>query len=163
MKKTHSMKERARFDKNSNPLSRALVMILFGAITTLLSVTLLPIGGNSTKGVSASTNPTTPQGTNKRYKATSPIVVDRQTGRLRMPTREETDELVQTLSTLAKRPEGLPQTSAASGAVAIDLDGGFGGVMLARPNGDGTFETKCVFTFEEGAEFLGLVEDNSQQ
>jgi len=33
--------------------------------------------------------------------------------------------------------------------------------MLARPNADGTWETKCVFTLEEGAEFLGLVEDDS--
>jgi len=35
--------------------------------------------------------------------------------------------------------------------------------MLARPADDGTFETRCVFTFEEGAEFLGLVEDDSAQ
>jgi len=31
--------------------------------------------------------------------------------------------------------------------------------MLARPNEDGTWETRCVFTVEEGAAFLGLVED----
>jgi hypothetical protein len=43
----------------------------------------------------------------------------------------------------------------------MDLDGGFNGVVLARPNGDGTWETKCVFTLEEGAEFLGIVEDDS--
>jgi hypothetical protein len=49
----------------------------------------------------------------------------------------------------------------ANGATVIDLDGGFGGVLLGRPNGDGTWETKCVFTLEEGAEFLGLVEDES--
>jgi hypothetical protein len=29
--------------------------------------------------------------------------------------------------------------------------------MLARPRADGSIETRCVFTFEEGAEFLGLV------
>jgi hypothetical protein len=31
--------------------------------------------------------------------------------------------------------------------------------MLARPRADGSFDTRCVFTFEEGAEFLGLVAD----
>jgi hypothetical protein len=40
----------------------------------------------------------------------------------------------------------------------VDLGGGFGGVMLARPAADGSWETLCVFTFEEGAAFLGLVE-----
>ena len=36
-------------------------------------------------------------------------------------------------------------------------------MVLARPKADGTFETRCVFTLEEGAAFLGLVEDNSAQ
>ena len=33
------------------------------------------------------------------------------------------------------------------------------GVLLARPGENGAWETRCVFTVEEGAEFLGLVED----
>ena len=43
--------------------------------------------------------------------------------------------------------------------MGLDLAGGFAGVLLARPTGDGKWETRCVFTVEEGAEFLGLVED----
>jgi hypothetical protein len=102
--------------------------------------------------------------TKKRYKATRPLVVDRQTGELRIPTRQEIDDALESLATLSKHPsEGLQQTSVANGGVAVDLDGGFGGVMLARPNADGTWETKCVFTFDEGVEFLGFVEDKSQQ
>lgn len=94
-----------------------------------------------------------------RYRATRPIVVDTQTRQRRMPTVQELGELVDQLATLTKRPEGLPETAMAGGAVAVDLDGGFAGLMLARPNEDGTFETLCVFTFEEGAEFLGLAVD----
>ena len=45
--------------------------------------------------------------------------------------------------------------------MTVDLDGGFGGILLARPNDDGTWETRCVFTLEEGAEFLGLVVDDA--
>ena len=41
----------------------------------------------------------------------------------------------------------------------MDLAGGFAGVLLARPNDDGTWETRCVFTVEEGAAFLGFVEE----
>ena len=88
-------------------------------------------------------------------------MVDKQTGQQRLPNQEEVDEVVASLSVLTNRPENLSQTPTASGAITVDLEGGFGGVMLGRPNVDGTWETKCVFTFAEGAEFLGLVEDNS--
>ena len=96
----------------------------------------------------------------RRYKATRRIVVDRQTGEVRMPTAEEVTQMVDSLTTLTKRnPDGLQQAALPNGTITVDLDGGFAGVMLARANEDGTIETKCVFTFEEGAEFLGLVED----
>jgi hypothetical protein len=79
-----------------------------------------------------------------------------------MPTQQEVDEVVANLSALGQRPsEALQQSPQASGAVSIDLDGGFGGILLARPNDDGTWETKCVFTLEEGAEFLGMVVDDA--
>ena len=96
----------------------------------------------------------------KKFKATRAIVVDKQTGALRMPTPEEVDAVVATISALGQRPdEGLVQTTQPSGAVGLDLAGGFGGVLLARPSEDGTWETLCVFTLEEGAAFLGLVEE----
>jgi len=98
----------------------------------------------------------------KKYKATRPFVPDKQTGEIRMPTQQEVDEIVSNLDALGQRPtETLQQSAQANGAVSLDLDGGFGGIVLGRPNADGTWETKCVFTVEEGAEFLGLVEDDS--
>lgn len=99
----------------------------------------------------------------KKFKATRAIVVDKQTGQRRMPNQQEIDEVVSNLSQLANRPENLPETQAPSGAIVADLEGGFGGVMLARPADDGSWETRCVFTFEEGTEFLGIVEDNSAE
>jgi hypothetical protein len=97
----------------------------------------------------------------KRYKATRLIVVDKQTTQLRMPTQQEIDEAIENLATLTKRSaEGLRPISSPSGGLRVDLGGGFNGVMLARPKVGGTWETKCVFTLEEGAEFLGLVEEN---
>ena len=99
----------------------------------------------------------------KKYKATREIVVDKQTGQRRLPTQEEIDEVVSNLSQLASRPEDLPSTQGAGGGEAVDLAGGYNGVLLGRPADDGSFETKCVFTFEEGAEFLGLVEDTSAE
>jgi hypothetical protein len=51
----------------------------------------------------------------------------------------------------------MTATAHDTGGVTAKLDKAFGGVVLARPKADGSFETRCVFTFEEGAEFLGLV------
>ena len=98
----------------------------------------------------------------KKYKATRAIVIDSQTGQRRMPTQEEVDAVVSDLSQLASRPEDLPSTQV-GGAEVVDLAGGYGGVMLARPADDGSWETLCVFTFDEGADFLGLVEDTSAE
>ena len=164
MKKSRSVKKPAKSRKNSAHLSRASLVILFGVIAAISVAVIALTGVGSTTGVAAATNPALAQVAQKRYKATRPIIVDEQTGQLRMPTKKEINEAIESLAILAKRPsEGLQQTSLANGTVAVDLDGGFGGVMLARPKTDGTWETKCVFTIEEGTAFLGLVEDNSQQ
>ena len=104
------------------------------------------------------------QGKAKKFKATRAFVVDKQSGEVRLPTQAEVDEIVQNLTTLGQRPtDNLQQSTASNGAVGLDLDGGFGGIVLASPKEDGTFETRCVFTLEEGAAFLGLVEDSSVQ
>lgn len=98
----------------------------------------------------------------KKYKATREIV-DQQTGQRRMPTQEEVDQVVANLSQLASRSEDLPATQDAGGGETVDLAGGYNGVVLARTTPDGSMETRCVFTFEEGTEFLGLVEDTSAE
>ena len=126
------------------------LVILFAVIAVVAAVVFL----TGTKSSNAS---------QKKYKATREIVVDKQTGQRRMPTQAEIDEVVSNLTQLANRPEELPSAQGESGAVVVDLAGGFNGVVLARPAADGSFETKCVFTFEEGAEFLGLVEDNAAE
>ena len=100
----------------------------------------------------------------KKYTATRAIVVDSQSGEVRLPTAQETQELVDSLVALTNRStEGLQTTTLPNGARAVNLEDRFQSVMLARPNPDGTSETRCVTTFAEAAEFLGLVEDKSQQ
>jgi hypothetical protein len=96
----------------------------------------------------------------KKFKATRPFVVDKQSGAVRLPTIAEVDAVVSTLTALGQHPtENLAEATLPNGAVGLDLAGGFAGMVLARPSGNGTWETRCVFTVEEGAEFLGLVED----
>lgn len=109
--------------------------------------------------LAASGSPQT-QTQGKHYKATRAFVLDKQTGELRLPNAKEIDEVIANLSTLGQRPaDTLQQSVQSNGAISLDLDGGFAGIVLARPGADGTWETRCVFTLEEGAAFLGIVED----
>jgi hypothetical protein len=103
------------------------------------------------------------QGNNKKYIATRDITIDKQTGQLRRPTAEETEALVGQLTAMTNQStEGLQETSLTNG-VRLDLQDRFQSIILARPNADGTSELRCVTTFEEAAEFLGLVEDPGQR
>jgi len=126
------------------------LVMLFAVIAVVAAVAFL----TGTKSSNAS---------EKKYKATREIVIDKETGQRRMPTQEEIDEVVVNLSQLANRPENLSSTESAGGGELVDLGGGYNGVLVGRPADDGSFETRCVFTFEEGAEFLGLVEDTSAE
>jgi hypothetical protein len=94
-----------------------------------------------------------------KYQATRAITVDSATGKLRKPSAAEIDKLVADLKSMTRQPVATAMVSTArnTGGITAKLDKAFGGVMLARPKADGSFETRCVFTFEEGAEFLGLV------
>jgi hypothetical protein len=141
-------------DRKSVRLLRTTLVILLAAAAAI-SVAALSLGRTNTS--------TRVFASQKRYKATRPIVVDQQTGQARMPNQQEIDSTVESLATLAKRPEDLQQSSGAQGGISIDLEGGYGGVMLARPNDSGGWETRCVFTFDEGAEFLGIVEDTTPE
>jgi len=101
---------------------------------------------------------------NKKYVSTRPIKVDQQTGTLRLPTPQETQELVDSLIEMTNRStEGLQVRTLANGTKTVDIDGRFQSVILARPNDDGIWEMKCVTTFDEATEFLGIVEDKTPQ
>jgi hypothetical protein len=129
---------------------RTIIALVVGVIV-VVTITVLSFGSTASSSAKSSNQ--------KRYKATRPLVVDKQTGQPRLPSQEEIEQTVSNLRALANRPESLPQVATSSGAVVVDLEGGFNGVFLGRPNADGTWETRCVFTLEEGMEFLGLVAD----
>ena len=95
----------------------------------------------------------------KRYMATQDIIRDQATGRLRKPTVEETQAIVDQVSAFTNRSsEGLTAVRQADGSVKVDLQGRFSGVTLGRENADGTTEVRCVLSMEEAADFLGFVE-----
>jgi len=100
-----------------------------------------------------------------KFTATRAIAMDSATGKFRKPNAAETEKLVAELEALTRQPQATAMTPTArnTGGVTAKLDKAFGGVVLARPRADGSFETRCVFTFEEGAEFLGLVANATKQ
>jgi len=98
---------------------------------------------------------------NVKFKATRDIAIDSATGKFRKPNAAEIEKLVADLKAMTKHPiaAAMTGTTGETGGITAKLDGQFGGVVLARPRADGSLETRCVFTFEEGAAFLGLVAD----
>jgi hypothetical protein len=133
-----------------------------GALRLLAAVVVLmtaaPLSASAGITTSAEQGRASAPGQQKKFRATRPIVPAGEAGQWRLPTVEEVAQLVDHLATVTSRPESLPETAAVGNAVAVELDGGFNGVILARPGDDGALETRCVFTFDEGLEFLGLVE-----
>jgi hypothetical protein len=125
---------------------------------TVMACTLVLVAfSGAGHGVSAQDTAAGARVSQKKYKATRPLAVDRETRKLRMPTQEEVDGAVQHLLTMTTRPTSVPEQVSAASGITAELQDGFSGVVLTRPNEDGTWETKCVFTFDEGIEFLGFV------
>lgn len=128
-------------------------------IIALLAMLILPVG--MSMGVfSQSEQSTKPHG--KKYVAAKEIIFDKASGKLRKPTTEETEVMVDRVSALTNRSsEGLTVNTHPNGMKSMNAEGRFGGVVLGRANPDGTTEVRCVFTMEEAAEFLGLEEVNT--
>jgi hypothetical protein len=100
----------------------------------------------------------------KKYVATKEIIFDKARGQLRLPTPDETQALVDQISSLTNRSaEGLTISQSPGGARMMGLEGRFGGVVLGRALADGTTEVRCVTTMAEAVEFLGLEESLPQQ
>ena len=131
----------------------AIVMIVAGIARTSVAAS----SGGST---AADQGPQSAPGQQKKYKATRAIVKDTQTGELRLPTTEELQQTIDSLASLTHRDEAASvDTPTSVGGVSALNASPAAGVFVVRPNEDGTMETRCVFTFEEAAAFLGLVED----
>ena len=99
------------------------------------------------------------QSNGKKYVATKPIVLDKATKQVRLPTDSELQAMVTQITSLTNRStDGLQAKTLANGTKQLNLQGRFQEVVLARANADGTMETRCVESMEEAAAFLGLEE-----
>ena len=133
--------------------SKAAYVIILAIALIGVGIVVFTNSSQTARSVSAQTDRA-----QKKYRGTRKIVKDAATGEFRLPTQEESDKTVADLEQLTKRPEDLPSAIVPSGGVSINLEEGFGGTFVARPNADGTMETRCVFSLEEALDFLGFVE-----
>lgn len=132
------------------------------AVVVLLVGLWVALTHASGQGRLKSPRPAPQSQSGKTYVATREITVDKQTGKVRKPTAEETQELVASLSSMLNHStEGLTGRTLPDGTRQVTLEGRFAPVAIARPRADGSMEVRCVTSFGEAADFLGLAEAGS--
>ena len=90
------------------------------------------------------------------YIAERAIVRDVKSGAVRKPTVQETAQMVKSLKALTSRSNAPFQVRSTSrGAMLVD-NNAYNMVVIGRATEEGGYETTCVATFEEAAQFLGL-------
>ncbi|HEU4887825.1 MAG TPA: hypothetical protein VFV49_08070 [Thermoanaerobaculia bacterium] len=107
----------------------------------------------------ATRGPVADAASSEKWVGTRAILRDAKTGKLRKPTETETRELVKSIKQLTARPVVRTEGASAQGGVSAAAPAQ---VVIARATEDGTMETLCVGSFEEAAEFLGLVKQNDE-
>jgi len=81
------------------------------------------------------------------------VAVDANSGKLRQPTPEEVQKLTESL-TMNDSVEGLTARTTADGGLAVDLQGRFQSVAIAKKNPDGTIAQSCVENAKQAEDFL---------
>jgi len=100
-----------------------------------------------------------------RWVGTKAIIFDPSTRSLRKPTQLEVFQMVRSIQQLTTRPaKAIKGTIASNGTTRQgSINGAFATIILGRARVDGSVETRCVQTFEEATEFLGLVDQTDSQ
>lgn len=92
------------------------------------------------------------------YRGTKAIIFDQETKQLRKPTMAEVALMVQHLRQMTAKPaQAIAGRVQSNGTRQGSIDGEHANVVVARATEDGAYETLCVQTFDEAADFLGLV------
>ena len=100
-----------------------------------------------------------------RWTGTKAIMFDQASGKLRKPTQLEVAGMLRTIQQLTTKPARSIKGRVTSDGAAMQgsINGAFATVVLARATASGVMETRCVQTFEEATEFLGLAQETESQ
>lgn len=81
------------------------------------------------------------------------VAVDANSGKLRQPTPEEVQKLTESM-TMNDSVEGLTPRTMSNGGTAVDLQGRFQSVAIAKKNPDGSISQSCVESKKQAEDFL---------
>jgi hypothetical protein len=121
-------------------------------------VTIINSSSRVLKTAPVTRGPVAEAASQDRWVGTRAILRDPQSGKLRKPTTSETRDLVKTIKQLTARTSMRTEGSSTQGGVS---EAAPAQVVIARATEDGGMETLCVESFDEAAEFLGLVKQSS--
>ncbi len=86
-----------------------------------------------------------------------PVVTDRQTGQFRPLTQDEAARLAEGLKQVINQTtDGLVSVKHDDGTIAMDLQGHFQNVMLAKREADGSVSDECVDNLQAAADFFEI-------
>ena len=86
------------------------------------------------------------------------VAVDKKTGKLRKPTREEAAALAEGMKQMVNQSaDGLTPVYHSNGMVSLDLKDRFQTIAVAKKNADGTLTEACLTSPPEVDAFLGIV------
>jgi hypothetical protein len=117
---------------------------------------LLVAGAVLALAVTASAQTAAKSQNNSKDESTQLTAVDKTSGKLRQPTKEEAADLAASF-TVNQSTEGLKVTQRADGTSIIDFDGRFESSVIAKKNSDGSISRTCVTTPEEVKDFMNTL------
>ena len=144
-------------------MKRTLVVLGVAVVCSLSAqdasakVTIVNASPRVMQNVPAQRNVSTEAVSKERWVGARAIVRDANSGKLRKPTAKETADLVKTIKQLTARPSVRTESAGPGGVI----EPGAMQVIISRATEDGGTETMCVGSFEEAAEFLGLVQQSN--
>ena len=158
--RTRETKSSPRSSKRPRAVAITGLGIVLATAIIVAAIARTNVAASTVSATSADQGTQTAPGQQKKYKATRAIIKDKDTGEVRLPTAEELQQTIDSLASLTQRDINAASATptAVAGWSALGVSPATG-IFVARANEDGTMETRCVFTFEEAAAFLGLVED----
>ncbi|HEY0379573.1 MAG TPA: hypothetical protein VGC87_21825 [Pyrinomonadaceae bacterium] len=86
------------------------------------------------------------------------VAVDKKTGKLRQPTRDEAAALAEGMKKLVNQSaDGLTPVYHGNGSISLDLQDRYQTIAVAKKNPDGTLTEACLSSPPEVDAFLGVV------
>ena len=155
MSKHAQRKER----KSARKIRRLALISIIVAVFALGAMAAVSLRGSQAKTSTPQTSSaqTNDARANQRYRASTQIPLNPQTGQVRPLTQEEAQRLGAELKQLVNQStDGLQSVRHADGSVTMDLQGRFQNIAVAKLDEDGKLVQSCIDNPESAAAFFEI-------